>query len=324
MAYAEFSNIPNLQTLIDLVVQFAQANGWTVERNTISGANRTATLRIPGVSDYVHLFNTDQLYLRSRLSIGYNGSLDPASQPLVSPRDVSTYELVGAFPRLKLFSNGYAIHVAIAQAIAGEYRHHVFGALEKAGDYSGGTYVDGTYWPRTGSWSGMVNSSGNNVIPFGHNTNSTGCGSVRADSVEDNRVNSYHLICNYYGSSLNEEGQAGSGVGTIYQVIDSPTYDSMWLGFALGGTDENIFSGRSVFHPITLSVRRAGTTPYLSPIGRVSGLRACYLEKLEPEQEVTIGDDTWMLFPWLRKLPMSNASNAPPASGNYGWAVKKS
>ncbi|MGB5908727.1 MAG: hypothetical protein WBG87_14985 [Stenotrophomonas maltophilia] len=324
MAYAEFSNIPNLQTLIDLVVQFAQANGWTVERNSLSGANRTATVRIPGVSDYVHLFNTDQLYLRSRLSIGYDGSVAPASQPLVSPRDVSTYELVGAFPRLKLFSNDYAIHVAISQAIAGEYRHHVFGVLEKAGNYVGGTYVDGTYWQRTGSYSGMVSGSGSNVVPFGHNTSNTGCGHVRADSTEDGRSNSYHMLCAYFGGTLGAEGQAGASVGTIGQTTSSTSYDFNWLGYALGGADENIFSGRSIFHPIQLNVRRVGATPYLSPIGRVSGLRACYLEKLEPEQEVTIGEDTWMVFPWLRKLAMSSVTNAPPASGNYGWAVKKS
>ncbi|MBH1632462.1 hypothetical protein I5U01_16285 [Stenotrophomonas maltophilia] len=324
MAYAEFNNVPNVQTLIDQVLQFAQANGWTVERNNLVGANRTATLRIPGVSDYVHLFNTDQLSLKSRLSIGYDGNATPSAQPLVSPRDVSTFELVGPFPRLKLFANGNSIHIAIAQAIAGEYRHHTFGVLEKAGDYAGGTYVDGTYWARTGSWSGMLAQNGNNVVPFGHNTSNTGCGHVRADSAEDGRTNSYHMLCNYYGSTLGVEGQAGSGVGSIYQSTTSATYDSMWLGYALAGCDENTFSGRSVIHPIRLCVRRAGTGVYLSPIGRVSGLRACYLEKLEPEMEVTIGDDTWVVFPWVRKLAMSSTTNAPPASGNYGWAVKKS
>lgn len=324
MAYAEFSNIPNLQTLIDLIVQFAQANGWTVERNNLVGANRTATVRIPGVSDYVHLFNTDQLSLKSRLSISYDGNATPSAQPLVSPRDVSTFELVGPFPRLKLFSNGTAIHAAIAQAVAGEYRHHVFGVLEKAGDYIGGTYVDGTYWARTGGWSGMITSSGNNVVIFGHNTSSTGCGHIRADSAADGRTNSYHRLCNYFGSSMDVEGQAGSGIGSIGQAGTSNSYDTMWLGYALGGSDDNTFSGRSVLHPVHIRVRRVGTDPYLSPIGRVIGLRACCLDKLEPEQEITIGDETWVVFPWLRKLAMNSTTNSPPASGLYGWAVKKS
>lgn len=324
MAYAEFNNVPNVQTLIDLVVQFAQANGWTVERNTLSGANRTATVRIPGVSDYVHLFNTGQDSLRSRISIGYDGGATPAQQPLVSPRDILSYELTGPFPRLKLFANGTAIHAAIAQAVAGEYRHHAFGVLEKAGDYPGGTYVDGTYWARTGSYSGMLTSSGNNVVLFGHNTSNTGCGHVRADSTEDGRINSYSQICNYYSGALATEGQAGSGVGSIYQSTTSTSYDSMWMGYVLAGSNDNTFSGRSIFQPINLSIRRPGTNPYLSPIGQVIGLRACYMERLEPEQEVTIGDDTWTIFPWLRKAAMNSATNAPPASGNYGWAIRKS
>lgn len=324
MAYAEFNNVPNVQTLIDLVVQFAQANGWTVERNTLSGANRTATVRIPGVSDYVHLFNTGQDSLRSRISIGYDGGATPAQQPLASPRDILSYELTGPFPRLKLFSNGTAIHAAIAQAVAGEYRHHAFGVLEKAGSYAGGTYVDGTYWPRTGGWSGLIGPNGSNVVLFGNNTSNTGCGHVRADCIEDGRSNSYHQLCNYFSGALGVEGQAGSGVGSIYQATTSDSYDSMWLGYVLAGADDNTFSGRSVFQPIQLTVRRPGTTPYHSPIGQVIGLRACYMDRLEPEQEVTIADETWVVFPWLRKLAMSSVTNSPPASGNYGWAVRKS
>ncbi|MEN5291260.1 hypothetical protein [Stenotrophomonas lactitubi] len=68
--------------------------------------------------------------------------------------------------------------------------------------------------------------------------------------------------------------------------------------------------------PLCVSVR--------SPIGEVIGLRACYLEKLEPEQEITIGDETWVVIPWVRKLTMASGSDQPPASNAYGWAIRKS
>lgn len=327
MAYAEHVNVPNLHSLVDLVAQFAGANGWTVERNTLSATNRTVTLRIPGVSDYVHLFNTDQTILRSRLSIGYSAAAVPGAQPLPSPRDALSNVLAGPYPRVKLFSNGNAIHVAMATTTAGEYRHHAFGVLSKAGDYVGGTYTDGTWWGSIGtSYSGMVAAAGDNVVLFGHNTDTDGCGHVRADSTEDVRSNSYQRLCSDFAGTLLAEGQAGTSIGTLYQA--GPNYDGLrdtfWLARALGGSDENIFSGRSILQPVQVSIRRAGTTPYLSPIGTVSGLQVCYLEKLEPEQEVTIGGETWVVFPWLRKLAMSGSFGAPPASGNYGWAVRKS
>nr|WP_180167697.1 hypothetical protein [Stenotrophomonas sp. SbOxS2]NYU00911.1 hypothetical protein [Stenotrophomonas sp. SbOxS2] len=326
MPYAEHVNVANLQTLIDLVVQFAAANGWTVERNTLTSSSRTATLRIPNVSDYVHLFNNDQVNLCSRISIGYNAGAAPSAQPNVSQRDGMSNVLPGPYPRLKLFSNGYAIHVAVATATAGEYRHHAFGVLEKAGNYVGGTYADGTYWQTLTSYgSGMMSANYNNVVLFGYGYQNTGRGHVRADSSEDARTNSFHQINNYLSGSLGVEGTACTGVGSIAQSTSNMlSQDMLWLGRALGGADENNFSGRSVFHPITISVRRTGTGQYLSPIGQVSGLRACYLEKLEPEQEVTIGQETWVVFPWLRKYPMSTDPNAPHASGNYGWAVRKS
>lgn len=326
MAYIEHANVANLHTLIDLVAQFCAANGWTVERNTLSGTNRTLTLRLPGVSDYVHLYNTDQISLKSRVSVGFSAAAVPGSQPNVSPFDGNSNVQAGPYPRLKLFANGTAVHVAIATATAGEYRHHAFGVLQKAGDYVGGTYADGTYWGQlTGSYSGYLSSNGNTRALFGHNTTSTGCGHLRADSAEDGRSNSFHRISNYYSGALGTEGTACTGIGSLGQSTTSQnTYDLMWLGRALGGADENIFSGRSVFHPITMSIRRAGASPYLSPVGVVVGTRACSIAKLEPEQEVTIGDETWVVFPWLRKLAMSTTSNSPPATGNYGWAVRKS
>lgn len=326
MAYIEHANVANLHTLIDLIAQFCAANGWTVERNALSGTNRTLTLRIPGVSDYVHLYNTDQISLRSRVSVGFSAAAVPGSQPNVSPADGISNMQVGPYPRLKLFANGPAVHVAISTATAGEYRHHAFGVLQKAGDYVGGTYADGTYWGSlTGGYSGWLTSSGNNRALFGHNSSAAGCGHLRVDSVEDARSNSFHRISNYYSGTLGAEGSACTGIGSLGQSTTSQTnYDLMWLGRALGGADENIFSGRSVFHPITMSVRRAGASAYLSPVGVVIGTRACSVAKLEPEQEVTIGDETWVVFPWLRKLAMNNVSNWPPSTGNYGWAVRKS
>lgn len=326
MAYIEHANVANLHTLIDLIAQFCAANGWTVERNSLNGTNRTATLRIPGVSDYVHLYNTDQVSLKSRVSIGYSAAAAPGSQPNVSPSDGNSNVQPGPYPRLKLFANGTAVHVAISTATAGEYRHHAFGVLQKAGNYVGGTYADGTYWGRlTGSYSGYMTSNGDNRVLFGHNSTAVGCGHLRADSVEDGRSNSFHRISNYYTGALAAEGSACTGVGSLGQSVTSQTsYDTMWLGRALGGADENIFSGRSVFHPITMSIRRAGASPYLSPVGVVIGTRACSVAKLEPEQEITIGDETWVVFPFLRKLAMSATTNATPATGNYGWAVRKS
>ncbi|WP_414604339.1 hypothetical protein [Stenotrophomonas sp. AR029] len=326
MAYIEHANVANLHTLIDLIAQFCAANGWTVERNTLSGTNRTLTLRVPGVSDYVHLYNIDQANLRSRISIGFSAAAVPGSQPNVTPEDAISNVLAGPYPRLKLFANGNAVHVAISTATAGDYRHHAFGVLQKAGDYVGGTYADGTYWRAlTGSYSGYITTNGGNRILFGHATSPPGVGHLRADSAEDGRSNSFHRISNYYGGALGTEGTACTGVGSLGQSLTSPSaYDLLWLGRALGAGDENIFSGRSVLHPIIFSIRRAGASPYLSPVGMVLGTRACSIAKLEPEQEITIGDETWVVFPWLRKLAMSTASNATPASGNYGWAVRKS
>jgi hypothetical protein len=77
------------------------------------------------------------------------------------------------------------------------------------------------------------------------------------------------------------------------------------LGVPWAGADENTsLAAASFTDPADIPPPRYRCVPLTDRRGH--RLRACYLEKLEPEQEITIGDDTWVVFPWLRKLAMSS------------------
>lgn len=321
MAYQLSTTIASNDALINAICLFAAANGWTVDRNGLVGANRTATLHKAGVTDYIHLYNTDDALVRSRVSVGYNASVAPSAQPNVSPADGITNALVGPYPSVWFFADGDEIDVVIRRAdIQGAYAHIVFGKIQKYGSYNGGTYADGSFFnvgassSNTGTW-GTTDDHGT----FGWGR--ANCGYMRVDS--DGVENRFFPI---FSSSNAPDGKVISGVGPIAAAnmySANQTYSTSLEAHIINTADDNIFSGRSVFQNIEFSVRRDGTPAYFSPIGYVKNRRYASLAKFDPEQEVTVGGEVWMMFPVARKAAGSSVNGAPIGTDNNGFAIKK-
>lgn len=305
MAYSEQTSVATVADVIDRVASFAAANGWTVDSNVLAGAQRTVTLHKSGVSDYVHIYNTTGSIVRMRISVGYTPGALPSAQPNVSGECVTTLE-DGPYPKIFMFASGDQVWTSLAIARNAEYRHFTFGVLDKVGVYNGGTYVAGTDWGRGSSWV----SFSQNSAPFFSSSTTVSGGRVRADAVDDARVN---FMFNILGAanSANAQSDVGADLGGLSSALAERA-------------DRNAFSGRSVVHPIALYAGRVGPSVFYSPIGVVHDVRACSLEKLEAEQEITIGADVWKVFPVAAKRPMGGPSGVQPAaSGNYAFAVRK-
>ena len=72
-----------------------------------------------------------------------------------------------------------------------------------------------------------------------------------------------------------------------------------------------------------IAVRRAGTPTYYSPAGVVSTVRAVSLAKFAPEDELSIASENWVVFPIVNKRAETGGTGDPHASGNVGFAVRK-
>lgn len=317
MAFQESTSVAGAPEAIDIICTFAAANGWTVERNNLVGALRTATLRIPGVTDYIHLYNLDAVTLRHRISVGYDGGLAPSAQPDVSPTDGTCDLRVGPIPKIHAFATGNVIHVAFNISIAATWRFLSFGLMDKLGTYDGGTYCDASYFPDGNE--GISFAQHHVLLGAGREQNS---GFVRADCVADSRANFFHAfgdiaingdnaLTGQRGARTNWPKGSGAGNGERGRLIM--------------GADDNTFSGRSVFQPIDVYVRRLGVPSYYSPAGQVPGIRFASLAKFDVEQEVTIGGDVWKMYPVVRKGPEGGVlAGGNARSGIYGYAVLKS
>lgn len=311
MAYSELTSLATPADVIDAIATFAAANGWTVDRNDLVGANRTVTLHKAGVSDYVHIYNTSTVAIFMSLSVGYDGGLPPASQPNPSGF-CQTYLLAGPYPKAFLFASGDQVWVTLAIARSGEYRHLTFGVLEKIGVYDGGTYCDGTEWGLNNRWAMFTPW---NHAPFcaGQSSSQSDNGVVRADVPDDSRTNFFFRF-----------GHAPSGTTPATAATEIGNDAEGVVANLVSRADKNAFSGRSVLHPIAVFVSRTGSATYYSPIGVVQDVRYCSLDKFEPEQEVPIGSDTYVVFPVAGKRAMNSTSgDQPAASGDFGYAIRK-
>lgn len=311
MAYSTSTSIASVANLIDTLATFASAAGWTVERNTLSGANRTLTLK-RAETDYIHVYNVNSGQLLLRASTGYDGALAPSAQPGATPQDAVTARLTGPYPKVWFFADGSEVAVVVRRGDQnGAYASFAFGAVQKYGTFGGGTFVDGTYFDRSGGSSGSWTSSDHGLLAYG----SSGAGYVRADA---------DGVSGQWARLAGDEAQVQSGPlneARVYPVSQGGSCFS--VARLLGAADDNTFSGRSLLYPIELSVRRAGSPTYYSPVGYVDSIRAVSLAKFSPEDELSIASETWTVFPIVNKRDFSGATDAPHASGNVGIAIRK-
>lgn len=321
MAYQNLTAVASPQSMLDSIASFLNTNGWTVDRNNLSGSNRTVTVRAPGGSDYIHLFNDANNVLKSRVSIGYNAGNPPSTQPNVSPTDAISNIGTGSYPNVHLFADGTEFHCVVELAIGNEFRHHVAGVITKEGTFDGGTYADGS-WRHTdylGTFPGLnhhsafcdgpIAVSGSQVVPYN--------GHMRADVTADARTNFFHWMGSEWQGST-------SGFGVVTTAFPSPQ-TGQGLSVALERADRNNFDGRSMLYTPVFWLRRTGTPVYASAAGYVQMTRFVNMRKLVVGQELNIGSDVWKVFPiFKRSDTIDNTFNGPNlGSWIYGYAIKK-
>lgn len=318
MAYQLLNSVASPNALLDALATFAGANGWTVDRNSNVSNARTLTLHYPGVTDYIHLYTPDAnvgTMIRGRVSRQYDSGAAYNAQPVQSPYDCLT-NATGPFPNVYLFADGAAVHAVIQVTGAIEFRHICFGALEKAGAYDGGTYLDGSY--RSQRYRGYYQWN-NHHVPFSSGRY-TGFGgepapgfcvySIPADSVAD----AFGVFGAAEGYSKDYPA-VWTGIGSWNDNAD--------FGVISGGADANDFDGRSIFHPIAPMIWRAGE--FFSPLGLVRNTFLCNMTKYSPAQEVVIGGDTYVVFPFFKRSLMVDTTYGAADLGSHtlGYAVKK-
>lgn len=305
MAYSE-QTASTPDDVINKIATFASANGWTIDSNTLAGSNRTLTLR--NTTDYIHVYNSDATNVRVRASVGYTPGQPPANHPNPSGEALANLG-AGPYTKLYMFANASPsphIHVVV-ELTGGIFRFLSFGMVSKLGTWTGGTYVDASYWNESQTWRYYWMRYHSSL--FDSMSDVAYRGSIRCDIPLDGRANAwaslgYNAAYRAYTGLFGGDSNTGTGyLTTQFYNRNSPP-----------------FSGQVALGTIEFDIFRIGG--FWSPSGSFPNVRYLNMERFNPGQEITVGADVWKVFPMCRKGGGTYEGNAD-YSNNHAYAFRK-
>ena len=343
MAY-ETGTASDQTDLMSKLSTFAQANGYG--EDYYSGGNKRLSLSRPADDCYVSFawdsVNTIAVYQ----ALNYEGAHDeePWDQDDDSgngndnlPTDIDKGRQVsrigdGPFTAYHFFgyTNPYSIHIVL-EFSPGLHRHFAFGYLNKTGTWTGGAFCGGHLWNFGGA------------IPFqyydlpGNETHTVLLdGALVVDQFVKSTYNTDAGGTLHIEGMPNQDGASKWGHSISNRVLDA------YVGTDRDGNSRIRIGGGCRQGP---AVRQFG--PYLPnlangfvPIipmevfyndgensadgwyylGRVSNVGHIHLHGIDPGQELTVGAETWIAFPAVRK---SNIGGYNQESRNMGIIYNK-
>lgn len=306
MAVYETGTATDTTDLINKLITFATANGWTVNTPT-SGKVFTKGGIYFGLN-----FDADDVWVCG--ATGYNAAAAWSAQPGASASQCRANDIAGPYVAYHFFTGTSPdyLHVVVEKT-AGVFKHFVMGQLVKNGTFTGGEYVGAVYWhPTIVNVSTTPNHPDNayHTCPFDAyciSTTATNKGAVRADI--DAKSNNWMI----FNDASSYDGNRAKGVvrGSNRGLLE-----------VLHERSPSEFNQITPFLPIPVAVERPSSM--VSPLGHVPDMRYVNMTNLTPGSTITFGVDEWMVFPLIQKTDTwDNASSSIPSSGTYGFAYRK-
>jgi hypothetical protein len=314
----------DLEDLISKISTFATANGWVEdERNNSTGD--FALHKTGGFGDIYVSFRWDpasKQHLSVHQALGYTGGNDSGNHPddsgngynatsshsntlLDDERHVSDIG-DGPFPSYHLFEDDHYLHIVV-EISTDIFRHFGFGLLSpKFGTWTGGEYA---YGMRMG-----LGTSHHAVLTTDHAL-------LDGLSIEADQ-----------NATVHAEGLAGEAgatkwlvaFGSLTQPTETDTGGQARArgqgGFRAGpvARENGAFRGSNLTGSVALYVIQAwhihSTLPRVYLIGELPDVRALNIRSFQPKEEVGIGGDTWVIFPFALRTE-DNVANRTYYSG---------
>ena len=319
---------------------FLTTNGWTQDRLVtgsgewaISKAAVSDTVRLAaqwdtgtpgnlGLYQYLGAYNIG-LAPYAQADDSGNGAQSTSNATLGTARHVP----LGSTPiQYWAFEEDHYFHVVV-ESSSGQFRHFGAGQLSKFGDWTGGTYVYGQ------------RIAGTSTSQVGLQLVDTSL----LDGIAMDGINPTTNDMELYVATLHCEGLPGQVASGKYAVHmgnqasgnlgndrqSTPIARSHFVGGHRGGPWARVLSrfegsdlsGHLPMYPIGSMYWRRGNSDAYGPMGVMKDVRGVSIRDYVGGQELTIGGDTWVIFPVRTKW---SGSGAHTSTTDYqGIAYKK-
>lgn len=211
----------------------------------------------------------------------------------------------GPYTAYHFFTNDTTqyIHVVVEYQ-PGRFRHWSFGTLDKVGAWVGGQYMAHTWWGNAETnpqdtinrflWDGLATITGTGATATNHYRNSA---SVRVENMPDQSGSQQWMILNNSITQTVSADRAGQN-----HVRGFGGCRSGPLLASLGRLPTNLLNAYVPLIPIPIFWSDQSSSPNQAMLlGYAPGAAQISLAGINPNQEFTVGGETWQCFPMIRK-----------------------
>ena len=204
------------------------------------------------------------------------------------------------------------IHVVV-EVDTGRFRHFGFGTIDKANDYTGGEYVYGHFWSNNTTYIDDPTSQQHYMGLDGGSGSANGA-TMHLEGVDGMTVDQKWMV--FTQNSSGGTDTAGEDRVTGYGTMRGGMHTNAlaWIR----GSALNVYVP---LIPIEVVYRNKATAPDTAfLLGRLKDIAVINIHNFNAGDEITIGSDTYVIFPWVRKqYSLGNTEE----SWNAGLAYKK-
>lgn len=329
----------SLADCISKINSFLSANGWTTHHVPASGefaARRTSGSVDIGFASQWDTTSPNNLGIYHFHGAVYNAGNSPWAQNddsgngFAGTTDASLSgqrfaSITNTPVRFWCFEDDFYFN-AVVQRSATEYVQFGAGVLEKNNDYTGGEYVYG-HRQSTGFISSVGVLGGTSALLDGLAVDSGGqpqnmeeyAATIRVEGLDDQPAGGKYAV--------NLGNQASGNLGNDRQGVPVGRVHFTG-GFRAGpGATEwgihygNVASGLLPGYPIAPFYWNRVDDSVYGPMGFMKDARGMSIRNYSPGEEITVGGDTWIIFPTYAKWPGSGALTN--TSGHQGMIFKK-
>lgn len=334
------TGIGSIEELVQTLFTFATGltgPGWIQDDydtvNNRASIHRVDADTVRNPTTYINLRwgDSPDQFLGIGHSTGFTLGLSPHNQPgddgaisttasnlsSVSNRSVH-FQTPGPFTRYYFYASETApfyVH-AVVESEGGKFRHFGFGQIDKFNDWSGGNYVYGDVWDQ--STADIDNpASRDHAVCFWGNCDTSNRGAGLHCPAFDGQI-----PAQVWAADFDAVGNAGNDrAGNTRLSIRSGGVGGGLLPYAFGWIRVNPLDGFKPLQPLELYLQvDQSPDDLLYYAGVAPDIRSLNIGNLNPGDELTIGADTWQVFPTKRKQYLENNTEE---SWNQGIAYKK-
>lgn len=319
----ETGTATNLQDLLNKLGTFAGANGWTIHfsgaRTGGAGSSGHALILSRGVVQGILRSNNSAgstsdpgPYLEALLWSGAYTAASTETQPDRSGATNANW-MTGPYVAYHFFASALAaprpyLHVAL-EVQSGIFRHFGIGQLRQFGAFTNGAYVFNTN--QSFASTQILNAdNGAHSWPFegGNSAANVQNSIVRAD---------FGGVSPRYCQS----NTSSDAVGRLWCGWRTASLYGSFNSLALSAPSG--FTGRSPLFPHLCFVQADTVDNLRHPVGFPDDFRFIRIDNFAPGDTITLGADTWRVFPVVRKNPAVVGPTGVQNSWFYGYAYRQ-